>query len=185
MSQNIWWKARKTVCLGFCISHSSMQLRSWQVKNRSWNCWWAELDVRSTCSGSLVRTFMENHTLQTLKNKITYRRLNHEDFRMTIKWDFSSFSIGPHASKFALFISSPYKRKEGKGRRCCLGEVLECHTRHLSARMIWRKLWKNIHFARVVCLVCCEQDDHPSFWSIQFCHVSVLLLILFFKSSWY
>ena len=27
-------------------------------------------------------------------------------------------------------------RREGKGRRCCMGDVLECHTNHLAARMI-------------------------------------------------
>ena len=27
-------------------------------------------------------------------------------------------------------------RREGKGRRCCLGDVLECRTNHLAARMI-------------------------------------------------
>ena len=30
-------------------------------------------------------------------------------------------------------------RKEGKGRRCWFGDVIECHTNHLAATMIWRK----------------------------------------------
>ena len=55
-------------------------------------------------------------------------------------------------------------RREGKGRRCCLGDVLECRTSHLAARMILRKgfgrksllggtvvwcgvTWKIIHFS--------------------------------------
>ena len=30
-------------------------------------------------------------------------------------------------------------RRKGRGRRCCLGDVLECRTRDLAARMIWKK----------------------------------------------
>ena len=43
-------------------------------------------------------------------------------------------------------------RREGKGRsRCWLGDVLECRTKHLAARMIRKKVfWENIHFGRVV-----------------------------------
>ena len=42
-------------------------------------------------------------------------------------------------------------RRKGRGRRCCLGDVLECRTRDLAAWMIWRKVFgKNIHFGRAV-----------------------------------
>ena len=80
-------------------------------------------------------------------------------------------------------------RREGKGRRCCLGDKLQCRTSHLAARMIWIKVfwkdirmiwikvfWKDIHFGRVVVLVWCELEDHPF---CRFC-----LFIHFVKSSW-
>ena len=40
-------------------------------------------------------------------------------------------------------------RREDKGHRCCLGNVLDCPTSHLAGRINWR-FWKNIHFGRVV-----------------------------------
>ena len=33
-------------------------------------------------------------------------------------------------------IEEETDRREGKGRCCCLGDVLECRTNHLAARMI-------------------------------------------------
>ena len=53
-------------------------------------------------------------------------------------------------------------RTYGKGRLCCLGDVLECHTSHLAARLVWRKV-----FGRATILggwwfvVWCELEDHP------------------------
>ena len=38
-----------------------------------------------------------------------------------------------------LFIEEEEDRREGKGRRCCLGDILECHTIAIyiiQARMI-------------------------------------------------
>ena len=32
-------------------------------------------------------------------------------------------------------------RREGKGHRCYLGDILECRTNHLAARMIWTKVF--------------------------------------------
>ena len=47
-----------------------------------------------------------------------------------------------------------------------------------------KSVWKNIHFGMVVHgLVWCEPDDHP-FSKASIPQVSVLLFILFFKSSW-
>ena len=81
-------------------------------------------------------------------------------------------------------IEEETDRREGKGRRCCFRDVLECHTSHLLARMIW-SFWKNIHFGRlVVWFAWCEPDDHQFFWSTG-CQAFVLLFILSFKSSWW
>ena len=38
------------------------------------------------------------------------------------------------------FIEEEKDRREGKGRRFWLGDVLECRTSHLAARMILRKV---------------------------------------------
>ena len=38
-------------------------------------------------------------------------------------------------------IEKETDRREGKGRRCCLRDVLECRTNHLEARMIRRKVF--------------------------------------------
>ena len=54
-----------------------------------------------------------------------------------------------------------YKRK-GKGRRCFLGDVLECRAIHLAARLnLKNNFLKNIYFGRV--MVWCELEDHPFF----------------------
>ena len=56
-------------------------------------------------------------------------------------------------------------RRKGKGRRCFLGDVLECRAIHLAARMnLKNNFLKNIYFGRV--MVWCELEDHPFFWSI-------------------
>ena len=56
-------------------------------------------------------------------------------------------------------------RRKGKGRRCFLGDVLECRAIHLAARLnLKNNFLKNIYFGRV--MVWCELEDHPYFWSI-------------------
>ena len=70
-------------------------------------------------------------------------------------------------SKFVLpiDIEEETDRREGKGRRCCLGDVLECRTCPLSAWMMWRER----KFARTSSLggqgglVWCKPDDHSFF----------------------
>ena len=58
-------------------------------------------------------------------------------------------------------------RSEGKGRRCCLGDVLECHTSHLAARMIWKKFleeypfWKGCWFGVVWTVRSSIFSKHP------------------------
>ena len=48
-------------------------------------------------------------------------------------------------------IEEETDRREGKGRRYCLGDVLECRTSHLVGKDDWQKsFWKNTHFGRVV-----------------------------------
>ena len=67
-----------------------------------------------------------------------------------------------------LRIEQESDRRDGKGRRCWLGDVLECHTSHLAARMILRKV-----FGRTSILggwwfgMWCELDDYPFFQSIH------------------
>ena len=49
-------------------------------------------------------------------------------------------------------------RRERKGRCCCLGDVLECSTSLLAARMIEQNpFWEGAG------LVWCELDDNPIF----------------------
>ena len=66
---------------------------------------------------------------------------------------------------------------------------MKCRTSHLSARMIWRKVFVKAHpFWEGCGLVWCEQDDHPFFWSIHsakrpFFYIHTFLqIILCFKS---
>ena len=42
--------------------------------------------------------------------------------------------------RLATIEEETYRRK-GKGRRCWLGDVLECGTSHLAARMIWTNVF--------------------------------------------
>ena len=59
-------------------------------------------------------------------------------------------------------------RRKGKGRRCCLWDVLEWCNSHLrAARTIWSKVFeqKTHPFWEGCGLVWCEPDDHPFFWS--------------------
>ena len=68
-------------------------------------------------------------------------------------------------------------RRDDKGHRCWSGDVLKCSTNHLVAGMIWRK-------------VCGRSSilGGGMFWSWcephTFHQVSIILLILFFKSFW-
>ena len=67
-------------------------------------------------------------------------------------------------------------RSKGKGRRCQL-----C----TSKDELKKSFQKNIYFGRVVHgLVWWEPEGHPIFWSVHSNQASVLLFILFFKSSW-
>ena len=58
-------------------------------------------------------------------------------------------------------------RREGKGRRCCLGDVLKSRTSHLAARMIEEKFLEEHPFWEGCGLVWCEPEDHPFFRSIH------------------
>ena len=57
-------------------------------------------------------------------------------------------------------------RRAGKGRRCCLGDVLECRTSYLAARMIWRKAFGRTSILGGGGLVWYEMDDYQFFRSI-------------------
>ena len=61
------------------------------------------------------------------------------------------------------------------------GTVLTCRTNHLTARMIWRKLFRKTSIlGGCRDLVWCGVNQ-PIFQSI---HFAIILFILFFKSSW-
>ena len=51
-------------------------------------------------------------------------------------------------------IEEATDRKEGKGRHCWLGDILECRTSHIPACSskydLNKSFWKYIHFGRVV-----------------------------------
>ena len=49
-------------------------------------------------------------------------------------------------------------RRDWKGRRCCLRDVLECCTNHLPARVIWRKVFDR---ASISGGWRCKPPDHP------------------------
>ena len=59
------------------------------------------------------------------------------------------------------------EKESDKGRLCCLGDVLECRTSNLAARMIWRKVCVRAYILEGGGLVWREPDDHPFFWSIH------------------
>ena len=71
-------------------------------------------------------------------------------------------------------------RREGKGRRWCLRDILKCHTNHLAARMIWRtvigitSILVGLQFG-VVWFVVAKSTGSQYF---------IILFIPFFKSSW-
>ena len=82
-------------------------------------------------------------------------------------------AIAPEIST-GLSIEEGSRQKEGKGRRCWLGDVLECRTKIVRSilvgwwlfGMVWTG-WSSL-FAK-----------HP------FRQVAVIILILHFKSSWW
>ena len=45
-----------------------------------------------------------------------------------------------HRYHCTICIEEETDKREGKGFRCCLGDVLECRTSHLAARMIGRQV---------------------------------------------
>ena len=45
-----------------------------------------------------------------------------------------------HRYHCTICIEEEKDKREGKGFRCCLGDVLECRTSHLAARMIGRQV---------------------------------------------
>ena len=77
--------------------------------------------------------------------------------------------------KFILTVLKSYfkskeeeeDRREGKGRRWCLGDILECRSSHLASTMIWRKVFEEHPFWEGDGLVWCEPDDHTFFRSIH------------------
>ena len=77
-----------------------------------------------------------------------------------------------------------YRREEGKGHRCWLGDIIEYRTNHLAEKMIW---WKVVgrtttlggwYFGLVWTCWSAIFSIHP------FRQVANILFILFFKSSW-
>ena len=72
---------------------------------------------------------------------------------------------------------------EGKGRRCWLGEVLESHTNHLEARMIWSKVFGGASILEGSGWWFVVVINHFSKHSFR--QVANILLILVFKYSWY
>ena len=72
-------------------------------------------------------------------------------------------------------------RREGKGHRCYLGDILECRTNHLAARMIWTKvfgrksIWVGWWFGMVWTGWSSILSKHP------FRQVVCILFILFIK----
>ena len=84
---------------------------------------------------------------------------------------------------FVLHIEQESDRREGKGRRCWLGgRILECRNSHLAARMIGINFFERISILGGrwfgVNQMIIHFPKHP------YRQVSVLLFILFFKSSW-
>ena len=81
----------------------------------------------------------------------------------------------------------PIKEKKAKVVAAVWGRYLNA-TLAIYQQGWFEESYGKISILRGWCVWCVVNRmiiDHPSFWSIQFCHVSVLLLILFFKSSWY
>ena len=76
-------------------------------------------------------------------------------------------------------------KAKGKGRRCWLRDGLKCRTSHLASRMIWRTV-----FGRTSILVggglAYGMNRRSSIFSRHpLRQADVILLIFFFKSSWY
>ena len=67
-----------------------------------------------------------------------------------------------HLVKY-LLIEQELDRREGKGRACCLGGILECRTSHLAVGMILRKVLgrTSIFWGEG------GVDEHPFFHSIH------------------
>ena len=61
---------------------------------------------------------------------------------LVVKYSHVAYHINSPRLKESCMVSpgrsrsSDKDRKKGKGRRCWLGDVLECHTNHLAAWMI-------------------------------------------------
>ena len=103
----------------------------------------------------------------------------------------------------ALIEEEETDRREGKGRRCCLGDVIECRTSHLAAMMIWTKVfersfisgwwwngvvwirWSIIHSAKRPIFYSSFSSNHPGDKSVMpknifVCSLSATLLQLCF-----
>ena len=76
--------------------------------------------------------------------------------------------------------------REGKGRSSWLGDVLECHTSHLAARMIWTKVIRrtNTSILGGWWFGVVWTGRSSIFPKHAFRHVSIFQFIHFFKSSW-
>ena len=71
-------------------------------------------------------------------------------------------------------IEEESHRRKRKGRRCWLGDVLDCRTRDWVARMIWRKVFGRTSILRGVVVWCgwwtlmiihfCKSSIHPFFY---------------------
>ena len=74
--------------------------------------------------------------------------------------------------------------REGKGRRCCLGDILECRISHFAARMIWRQIFKRTSILGGWWFGVMWTGWSLIFLKHPFRQVFVLPFFLFFKSSW-
>ena len=125
-------------------------------------------------SETLVKVCKKVYWLPTLEAKF-HRTL--QDRSLLTSGAFTNIS-------FFVSIEEETDRREGKRSSLLFGEctVLDCRTRHLAARMIWRFFfgWTSIlgGWWFGVNQMIIRFLKHP------FCQASVLLLGLFFISSW-
>ena len=82
-----------------------------------------------------------------------------------------------------LFTLKESERRERKGRHCRLGDVLKCRTSHLAARMICRTVFGRTTILGGWWFDVVGTGGSSIFPKHPFCHVCVLIFILFSKSS--
>ena len=80
-------------------------------------------------------------------------------------------------------IEEETDKREGKGRCCCLGDVLECRISHLAARMIWWKVFERTSILGGWWFGVVWTTWSSIFLKHPLCQVPVLLSILFSNLS--